>query len=232
MSAADGRVGRFYTAARRHPWVLGKVADWKIPLGPYTPAQIAVAVGGGFLLIKTIGWWSWMGPVPIVAWVRFTAVPSDELYWLTSSAEGTALVHEILHDGRKHGAGLLAGSHDADELGPDRGLMAYRALARTTDRERARRGLEFVGLDPNNPELLRLVTTGLSPVGQKGREGEFLLTCPRQNTGRVKVTIPRIKRITTSITTTPGRRPSPASPSTPEPLTGDAADAPPKEQTA
>ncbi|GAA5704554.1 hypothetical protein Save01_05400 [Streptomyces avermitilis] len=64
-----GRVGRFYTSARRHPWVLGKVADWKIPLGPYTPAQIAVAVGGGFLLVKTISWWSWMGPVPIVAWV-------------------------------------------------------------------------------------------------------------------------------------------------------------------
>ncbi|MDX2576829.1 hypothetical protein PV332_15265 [Streptomyces scabiei] len=68
-AAAAARVGRFYTAARRHPWVLGKVADWKIPLGPYTPAQIAVAVGGGFLLIKTIGWWSWMGPIPIVAWV-------------------------------------------------------------------------------------------------------------------------------------------------------------------
>ncbi|MGW7048547.1 hypothetical protein ACWGDT_38975 [Streptomyces avermitilis] len=67
-TAATGRVGRFYTAARRHPWVLGKVADWKIPLGPYTPAQIAVAVGGGFLLVKSIGWWSWMGPVPIVAW--------------------------------------------------------------------------------------------------------------------------------------------------------------------
>ncbi|MBL1109410.1 hypothetical protein JK361_33340 [Streptomyces sp. 5-8] len=69
MSAATARVGRFYTAARRHPWVLGKVADWRIPLGPYTPAQIAVAVGGGFLLVKTIGWWSWMGPVPIVGWV-------------------------------------------------------------------------------------------------------------------------------------------------------------------
>ncbi|MFF4121326.1 hypothetical protein ACFY0P_49150 [Streptomyces sp. NPDC001714] len=65
---AAARVGRFYTSARRHPWVLGKVADWKIPLGPYTPAQIAVAVGGGFLLVKTISWWSWMGPVPIVGW--------------------------------------------------------------------------------------------------------------------------------------------------------------------
>lgn len=60
------RVGRFYTSARRHPWVLGKVADWKIPLGPYTPAQIAVAVIGSLLLVKTINWWSWMGPIPVV----------------------------------------------------------------------------------------------------------------------------------------------------------------------
>ncbi|MEU4084694.1 hypothetical protein [Streptomyces aureus] len=49
--------------------MLGKVADWKIPLGPYTPAQIVVAVGGGFALFKTITVWSWMGPVPVVAWV-------------------------------------------------------------------------------------------------------------------------------------------------------------------
>ncbi|MEH0424697.1 hypothetical protein QA861_46505 [Streptomyces sp. B21-083] len=71
MSAANisVRTGRFYTSARRHPWVLGKVADWKIPLGPYTPAQIVVAVGGGFLLVKTISWWAWTGPVPIAAWL-------------------------------------------------------------------------------------------------------------------------------------------------------------------
>ncbi|MFQ6146767.1 ATP-binding protein [Streptomyces seoulensis] len=161
---------------------------------------------------------------------RFTQVVADELYWLTSSAEGTALVHEILHDGRKHGAGLLAASHDAEELGPDRGLMAYRALARTADRERARRGLEFVGLDPNDDELLRLVTTGLSPVGQTGREGEFLLTCPRQNTGRVKVSIPRIPRIAASITTTPGRRA--ASLSVLKPLATEAGQTRPKEHTS
>ena len=70
----------------------------------------------------------------------------------------------------------------------------------------------------DDPELLRLVTTGLSPVGQRGREGEFLLTCPRQNTGRVKVSIPRIPRITTSITTTPGRRTTTAAPSVPQSL--------------
>ncbi|MFF1716259.1 ATP-binding protein [Streptomyces sp. NPDC058268] len=138
---------------------------------------------------------------------RFCAVVTDELYWLTSSAEGTALVHEILHDGRKHGAGLFAGAHDAKELGPDRGLMAYRALARTTERERARRGLEFIGLDPSDSDLVRMVTSGLSPVGHKDRAGEVLLTGPRQNTGRVKVLIPAIPRITSRITTTPGQRP-------------------------
>ncbi|MEV6758412.1 ATP-binding protein [Streptomyces sp. NPDC051214] len=138
---------------------------------------------------------------------RFCAVVTDELYWLTSSAEGTALVHEILHDGRKHGAGLFAGAHDAKELGPDRGLMAYRALARTTERERARRGLEFIGLDPADADLLRMITSGLSPVGHKDRAGEILLTGPRQNTGRIKVLIPHIPRLTSRITTTPGQQP-------------------------
>ncbi|MFC8349807.1 hypothetical protein [Streptomyces sp. NPDC057280] len=63
------RVGRYYTSARRHPWVLGKVADWRIPLGPYTPAQLAVAVGGGFILFKTVPCWSWLGPLPVVVWL-------------------------------------------------------------------------------------------------------------------------------------------------------------------
>ncbi|MEU5436443.1 hypothetical protein AB0G73_24115 [Streptomyces sp. NPDC020719] len=68
-SSAPPRVGRFYTAARRHPWVLGKVADFKIPLGPYTPAQIAVAAVGGLLLIETVAWWTWLGPIPLAGWV-------------------------------------------------------------------------------------------------------------------------------------------------------------------
>jgi hypothetical protein len=107
--------------------------------------------------------------------------------------------------------------------------MAYRALARTADRERAHHGLDFVGLDPHDGELLRLVTIGLSPVGQRGREGEFLLTCPRQNTGRIKAVIPRIPRVTTSITTTPGNHASTAPPSAPEPPASDTAQHPPKE---
>ncbi|MGP3777043.1 ATP-binding protein (plasmid) [Streptomyces sp. SDT5-1] len=135
---------------------------------------------------------------------KFCAVVTDELYWLTSSAEGTALVHEILHDGRKHNAGLFAGSHDERELGPDRGLFAYKALARTADRDRARRGLGFIGLDGGDEDLVRMVTTNLSPVGVAERAGELLLTCPRQNTGRVKVHIPTVPRIADHIRTTPG----------------------------
>ncbi|WUD70281.1 hypothetical protein OG937_45935 [Streptomyces sp. NBC_00510] len=70
MSAAveRARVARVYTAARRHPWVLGKVGDWTLPFGPYTPAQLVVMAGGAMVLIKTFAWWSWLGPVPVVVW--------------------------------------------------------------------------------------------------------------------------------------------------------------------
>ncbi|MGW0778432.1 ATP-binding protein [Streptomyces sp. NPDC002835] len=134
---------------------------------------------------------------------RFCTVSMDECYWLTSSAEGSALVHEILHDGRKHGAGCLLGAHDTDELGKDAGLLAYKVLARTSDTARARKGLEFLGLDSSSEDLVRLVTTGLSPVGQKGRDGEMLLRDPRMQVGRVRVHVPPVPRIQRAIFTTP-----------------------------
>ncbi|MFD6274523.1 ATP-binding protein [Streptomyces sp. NPDC060209] len=134
---------------------------------------------------------------------RFCTVAMDEAYWLTSSAEGSALVHEILHDGRKHGAGCILAAHDADELGKDSGLLAYKALARTSDQARARKGLAFLGLDSEDEDLLRIVTTGLSPVGQKGREGEMLLRDPRMQVGRIKVHVPPVPRIEKAIYTTP-----------------------------
>jgi energy-coupling factor transporter ATP-binding protein EcfA2 len=135
---------------------------------------------------------------------RFCTVVMDEVYWLTSSAEGSALVHEILHDGRKHGAGCILAAHDADELGKDAGLLAYKVLARTSDTARARKGLSFLGLDGQSEDLLRLVTTGLSPVGQKDRDGEMLLRDPRMQVGRIKVHVPPVHRIQSAIFTTPG----------------------------
>ncbi|MGX1727914.1 ATP-binding protein [Streptomyces diastaticus] len=137
---------------------------------------------------------------------RFCSIVTDEVYWLTSSAEGLSLVHEVLHDGRKHLAGLIAGAHDAEELGPDRGLMAYRVLTRTADGERAQRGLKFLGLEPTK-ERVRLVTTDLAPVGRKDRAGEVLLCAPRQNVGRVKILPPAIERVRERLFTTPGARP-------------------------
>ncbi|MFJ9080111.1 ATP-binding protein [Streptomyces sp. NPDC102278] len=137
---------------------------------------------------------------------RFCLVTLDEVYWLTSSAEGAALIHEILHDGRKHGAGVFMGAHDFEELGKDAGLIAYRYLSRTTDSARAARGLKFLGLDGEDEDLIRLVTTGLSPVGQVGREGEMLLRDPRMQIGRIKVVVPAVPRIKDAIYTTPGRK--------------------------
>ncbi|MFD9338650.1 hypothetical protein ACFWBF_30285 [Streptomyces sp. NPDC060028] len=49
--------------------MLGKLGDWTIWFGPYTPAQLVVLGGGAFALIKTYAWWSWAGPVPVVLWL-------------------------------------------------------------------------------------------------------------------------------------------------------------------
>lgn len=71
MSAAEPvRTVRFYTSARRLPWVIGKFADWKIPFGPFNAVQIGVMSIGGLALVRTAAyWWSWLGPVPVVLWV-------------------------------------------------------------------------------------------------------------------------------------------------------------------
>jgi hypothetical protein len=72
VSAAEGEallIARSYTRARRHPWVLGNIGGWTLPLGPYTPAQLVVAGVGVLALIETYGVWApVLGPVPVFAW--------------------------------------------------------------------------------------------------------------------------------------------------------------------
>ncbi|MFD9823133.1 hypothetical protein [Streptomyces violascens] len=68
-AAAPDRVGRSYTRARRLPGVLGKIGDVTLWLGPYNAAQLIVAAGGAFVLIKTFSWWSVLGPLPVIGWV-------------------------------------------------------------------------------------------------------------------------------------------------------------------
>ncbi|MFF0437466.1 ATP-binding protein [Streptomyces sp. NPDC004327] len=136
---------------------------------------------------------------------RFTFFPLDEAYWLTSSAEGQALIDEIVYDGRKHGAGTGLGCHDVDELGTSttRGLLAYRFLARTAAPTLAARGLNWLGLDGSNEDLVSLVTTDLSPFAKTERAGEFLARDPRMAIGRFKVLVPDVERILAGIFTTP-----------------------------
>ncbi|MGW2748444.1 ATP-binding protein [Streptomyces sp. NPDC001450] len=136
---------------------------------------------------------------------RFCLIPLDEAYWLTSSAEGQALVDEIVFDGRKHGAGVGLGCHDVLELGTStaRGLLAYRFLSRTADPVLAARGLEWLGLPGDDEALLRMVTTDLSPFGQAERAGEFLARDPRMQIGRFKALVPAVDRLMAEIFTTP-----------------------------
>ena len=89
-------VARSYTRARRHPWVLGKLAEWVLPLGPYTPAQLVVAGVGAVALIKTYGWWApVLGPLPpallvLAVWAVRSAriggrVPAAALWGVTAA---------------------------------------------------------------------------------------------------------------------------------------------------
>ncbi|MFD9124164.1 ATP-binding protein [Kitasatospora sp. NPDC059571] len=141
---------------------------------------------------------------------RFCTVVTDECYWLTSSTEGSSLVKELAHDGRKHNAGLLMGGHDALDLGSEtiQGLIPQRVLARTTDDAMARRGLTFLGLPGDDEALLQLVTSGLSPHGDKARAGEMLLRDARGRIGTLKVIIPTLPKYGAIFTTPGGRKPT------------------------
>ena len=134
---------------------------------------------------------------------EFTVAVWDECWWLTSSPEGLELLLEMVRDGRKHNAGALVGSHDANDIGPSdnevgqivQGLFRRRMLFRQTDRTLARRALAFLGLDPDDENLVELVTTGLSPLmdsaeQQALRAGECLHRDLMGRVGGMQVLIP------------------------------------------
>jgi hypothetical protein len=136
---------------------------------------------------------------------QFVGLAFDECYWLTNSTEGQDLVLEIVRDGRKHAAGALLGSHDPEDFGNDtiRGLLSNRFLLRHRDTHLAAKGLEFLNLDPDDGGLIELVTTNLAPSKDPARKGEALFTDTRRRTGKIKILIPPVERIATSILTTP-----------------------------
>lgn len=134
---------------------------------------------------------------------EFCVAVWDECWWLTSSPEGMALLLELVRDGRKHHAGVLAGSHDGEDIGPEasatgqviRGLFPRKFLFRQTDVALAKRGLAFLDLDPADEDLVELVTTGLSPMDvadevRAQRAGECLHRDLYGRLGGMQVVIP------------------------------------------
>ncbi|MFI5753131.1 ATP-binding protein [Streptomyces sp. NPDC051644] len=136
---------------------------------------------------------------------EFAIVVWDECWWLTSSPEGLALALELVKDGRKHNAGALFGAHDDNDIGPDdnengqilRGLIPRKFVFRHTDTNLARRALRFLGCNPDDEDLLTLVTTGLSPNSpdlsdeeRAARAGECLHRDLTSRIGAMQVTLP------------------------------------------
>ncbi|ASY37094.1 MULTISPECIES: ATP-binding protein [unclassified Streptomyces] len=150
---------------------------------------------------------------------EFTLVVWDECWWLTSSPEGLRLALEMVRDGRKHDAGALFGGHDPFDIGPDnklgavlRGLIPRKTLFRHTDAPLARRGLAFLGCDPEDEDLMHLVTNELSPPGaspteKEERAGECLHRDMDGRIGLMQVALPADERAVECIRTEPMQQP-------------------------
>ncbi|GAA3808553.1 ATP-binding protein [Streptomyces chiangmaiensis] len=147
---------------------------------------------------------------------EFAVAVFDECWYLTSSDEGLELLLELMRDGRKHYAAAYVGSHDPDDIGPAnsekgqiiRGLIPHRAMFRQTTRALAVRGLDFLGVDSTDPDLLDLVTSGLSPIDlpeeeRLARAGECLYRDLAGRVGLMKVLIPFDDPVERAIHTTP-----------------------------
>lgn len=123
----------------------------------------------------------------------------DEAHFVTSSSEGVRVVTRFVRDGRKHRSLVALGSQDAIEDFPSevlRGLIPTRLLMRHTDKTLARRGLQWIGLDPEDEAMVDLVTKDTSPkIGDAvppQRRGEALLRDAAGNIGRIKVLGPAV----------------------------------------
>ncbi|MER6075913.1 ATP-binding protein [Streptomyces sp. NPDC001817] len=147
---------------------------------------------------------------------EFAVAVFDETWYLTSSDEGLELLLELMRDGRKHNAAAYVASHDPDDIGPAgsekgqiiRGLIPHRLMFRQTTRALAVRGLDFLGVDSTDPDLLDLVTSGLSPIDlpedeRIARAGECLYRDLAGRIGLMKVLIPFDAPVARAIHTTP-----------------------------
>lgn len=64
----EASVVRFYTLARKIPFLLGKLGDWVLPGGPYTLTQGVAFVGVALIGQRTMPMWG-SGMPTIIAWI-------------------------------------------------------------------------------------------------------------------------------------------------------------------
>ena len=134
----------------------------------------------------------------------------DETHHVTSSPEGERELAVFSRDGRKHKAAMLLGTHDPEEdLGTPtlRGLIPTRVLMRHRDKTLAKRGLAYLGLDPEDDDLVQMLSEDTSPVSAHGveesRRGEAFLRDSSGNIGRIKVLPPALPDRDAAVRTSP-----------------------------
>lgn len=134
----------------------------------------------------------------------------DECHHLTNSPEGEAAIKDFVRDGRKHQGAVILGSHDPEnDFGSPtlRGLIPTRIQMRQTDKNLARKGLEWLDMDPTDEDLLDMLVNNTSPSGPNGvpehRRGEAFMRDSSGNVGRIKVLAPALPARNQAVRTSP-----------------------------
>ncbi|RCL91470.1 MAG: hypothetical protein DBW62_02040 [Microbacterium sp.] len=121
----------------------------------------------------------------------------DETHHITASPEGARELLIGLREGRRNRAFFGLGSHDPADFGDTktRGLIKTRYVMRQTDKELARRAIEWLTGEPADARMVKVVTEELSPLGSDGRvapdrRGEGLIRDQRGRIGKFRRTLP------------------------------------------
>lgn len=143
-----------------------KVPDREVLLNPVTAEQMmpeqVLAVAMLYLVTALARQMIFENPR------RFAAALLDEVWWLTASMQGQALLLDGVRDGRKHNAAIWLISQTVDDIGDARlaSLLGPRAVFAQGPGQ-GRRALEFCKIAPT-PDLVELVEDRLG-------QGECLL---------------------------------------------------------
>lgn len=139
----------------------------------------------------------------------------DECHHITQSPEGLRDLKIGIRDGRKHNAFFALGSHDPEDFGDEqtRGLLRTRYVMRQTDVALARRAVTWLTGEEADPDLVRVVTEDLSPLGSDGkvapeRRGEGIMRDQSGTPGRFTKTLPEREDRRRAVMSTPSAVPA------------------------